>query len=174
MTEEEQGGTAPQPEATASAADEAPEQTAAAVAVADEPAETDETETPSGSAETDTTDTTDVAAATDVDVNGTAPEAVAVSGLQRNTLSSRVPERPGKLRGTVRRLLRPEAGACPMPMQPLQPAWCSRAPAWTRSFNSPSAIRFSRSWRELGLTSKDTRSTASMSYAPWRKATERS
>jgi hypothetical protein len=38
-------------------------------------------------------------------------EAVAVSGLHRNTLSSFVPERPGKLRGTVRRLLRPVAGA---------------------------------------------------------------
>ena len=75
MTEEEQGGTAPQPEAIASAADEAPEQTAAAVAVADEPAETEET--PSASAETDATDTTDVAPATDVDVNGTAVEAVA-------------------------------------------------------------------------------------------------
>ena len=42
MTEEEQGGTAPQPEATASAPDEAPEQTAAAVAVADEPATTED------------------------------------------------------------------------------------------------------------------------------------
>ena len=42
LTEEEQGGTAPQPEATASATDEAPEQTAAAVAVADEPATTED------------------------------------------------------------------------------------------------------------------------------------
>jgi ATP-dependent DNA ligase len=33
-----------------------------------------------------------------------------------------VPLRPGKLRGTVRKLRRPVAGACPMPMQPLQPA----------------------------------------------------
>jgi small subunit ribosomal protein S1 len=40
LTEEQQGGTAPQPEATASATDEAPEQTVAAVAVADEPAAT--------------------------------------------------------------------------------------------------------------------------------------
>ena len=37
--------------------------------------------------------------------------AAAVSGLHRNTLSSAVPERSGKLRGTVRRLLRPVAGA---------------------------------------------------------------
>ena len=67
-------------------------------------------------------------------------EAVAVSGLHRKTLSSRVPERPGKLRGTVRRLLRPDAGAWPMPMQPLQPAWWMRAPACTRSLSRPSAI----------------------------------
>ncbi len=59
-------------------------------------------------------------------------EAAAVSGLHRNTLSSLVPERPGKLRGVVRRLLRPVAGACPMPMQPLQPAWCRRAPACSK------------------------------------------
>ena len=49
-------------------------------------------------------------------------EAAAVSGLTRQTLSSCVPDRPGKLRGTVRRLIFSEAGACPMPMQPLQPA----------------------------------------------------
>ena len=56
-------------------------------------------------------------------------EAAAVSGLTRQTWSSRVPERPGKFRGTVRRLSLPVAGACPMPMQPLQPAWWMRAPA---------------------------------------------
>ena len=38
-------------------------------------------------------------------------DAVAVSGPRRNTLSSRVPDRPGKFLGTVRRLLRPTAGA---------------------------------------------------------------
>ncbi len=90
MTEEEQGGTAPQPEASASAADEAPEQTAAAVAVADEPAETEET--PSASAETDTTDTTDVAAATDVDVNGTAVEAVPAPADEPAPAEPEVPE----------------------------------------------------------------------------------
>ena len=90
MTEEEQGGTAPQPEASASAADEAPEQTAAAVAVADEPAETEET--PSASAETDTTDTTDVAAATDVDVNGTAVEAVPAPAEEPAPAEPEVPE----------------------------------------------------------------------------------
>jgi small subunit ribosomal protein S1 len=38
LTEEQQSGTAPEPEATAAVADQAPEDTAAAVAVADEPA----------------------------------------------------------------------------------------------------------------------------------------
>ncbi len=49
-------------------------------------------------------------------------DAAAVSGLTRQTWSSRVPERPGKFRGTVRRLSLPVAGAWPIPMQPLQPA----------------------------------------------------
>ena len=48
-------------------------------------------------------------------------EAVAVSGEHRKTESSFVPERPGKLRGVVRKEFRPIAGACPMPMQPLHP-----------------------------------------------------
>jgi DNA-directed RNA polymerase subunit E'/Rpb7 len=41
LTEEQQGGTAPEPEARASTADQAPEQAVAAVAVADEPAASD-------------------------------------------------------------------------------------------------------------------------------------
>ena len=56
-------------------------------------------------------------------------DAAAVSGLHRYTWSSRVPDRPGKLRGTVRRLMRSVAGAWPIPMQPMQPAWWMRAPA---------------------------------------------
>ena len=48
-------------------------------------------------------------------------DAAAVSGLQRYTWSSGVPERPGKFRGIVRRLIRSVAGAWPMPMQPMQP-----------------------------------------------------
>ena len=76
MTEEEQGGTAPQPEATASAADEAPEQTAAAVAVADEPA-TIEDATPAASETPETSETAEVAAPADADVNGTSAEVVA-------------------------------------------------------------------------------------------------
>ena len=40
-----------------------------------------------------------------------------------------MPDRPGKLRGKVRRLLRPIAGAWPMPMHPMQPVWWIRAPA---------------------------------------------
>src|SRR6266702_5580603 len=54
--------------------------------------------------------------------------AAAVSGEHSQTESSPVPDRPGKLRGTVRRLFRPIAGACPMPMHPRQPAWWIRAP----------------------------------------------
>src|ERR1700752_3966302 len=38
-------------------------------------------------------------------------DAAAVSGLTRHTLSSRVPDRPGKLRGTVRKLIVSVAGA---------------------------------------------------------------
>src|SRR5699024_8873942 len=49
-------------------------------------------------------------------------EAAAVSGLHKKTRSSLVPERPGKLRGVVRKLFRPVAGACPIPIHPLQPA----------------------------------------------------
>lgn len=48
-------------------------------------------------------------------------EAAAVFGLSRQTLPSRVPDLPGKFRGTVRRLILPVAGAWPIPIQPLQP-----------------------------------------------------
>ncbi len=47
MTEEQLGGTAPEPEALASAAEQASEQAVAAIAVADEPAETPATDTSS-------------------------------------------------------------------------------------------------------------------------------
>ena len=40
-----------------------------------------------------------------------------------------MPERPGKLLGTVLRLFFSVAGAWPMPMHPLQPAWWMRPPA---------------------------------------------
>jgi small subunit ribosomal protein S1 len=76
LTEEEQGGTAPQPEATASAPDEAPEQTAAAVAVADEPAITEDA-TQDASETVEAVDTAEVAASADADVNGASVEAVA-------------------------------------------------------------------------------------------------
>src|SRR5699024_8047508 len=56
-------------------------------------------------------------------------DAAAVSGLHKNTLSSFVPERPGKFLGVVRKLFLPEAGACPIPIHPVQPALCIRAPA---------------------------------------------
>ena len=67
-----------------------------------------------------------------------------------------MPDRPGKLRGTVRRLLRPIAGACPMPMHPMQPAWWIRAPDWIRLSVPPIAVRSARICREVGLTSIDT------------------
>ena len=40
-----------------------------------------------------------------------------------------VPDRPGKLRGIVRRLLPQLDGDWPIPMQPRHPDWCRRAPA---------------------------------------------
>jgi hypothetical protein len=46
--------------------------------------------------------------------------AAAVSGY-KYILSSNVPERPGKFRGIVLRLMVFVAGACPMPMHPIQP-----------------------------------------------------
>src|SRR5699024_5350801 len=55
-------------------------------------------------------------------------EAAPLSGEDKFTLSSFVPERPGKFLGVVLKLFSPVAGACPIPIQPLQPAWCKRAP----------------------------------------------
>ncbi len=57
----------------------------------------------------------------------------------------------------VRRLLRPIAGACPMPMQPMQPVWWMRAPACTRSAVAPIRVRSTRICRDVGFTSSDTR-----------------
>src|SRR5690625_6260118 len=50
-------------------------------------------------------------------------EDAAVSGLHKNTLSSLVPDRPGKFLGVVLKLLRLVAGACLILIHPLQPAW---------------------------------------------------
>jgi len=91
-------------------------------------------------------------------------DAAAVSGLTRHTLSSRVPERPGKLRGTVRSESALVAGAWPMPMQPLQPVWCSRAPAPMRSKVAPIRVRSEKIWRDDGFTSK---LTASLVWWPF-------
>src|SRR5699024_12804396 len=49
-------------------------------------------------------------------------EAAAVSGLHRNTLSSFVPDLPGKFLGVVRTLFVYVARACPIPIQLLPPA----------------------------------------------------
>ena len=66
MTEEKQGGTAPEPEASAPDTDQAPEQVGTAVAVADEPATaelTDPTEeTPATDVASERPDATDVVA----------------------------------------------------------------------------------------------------------------
>src|SRR5699024_12647719 len=59
-------------------------------------------------------------------------DAAASSGLHKNTLSSRVPDLPGKFLGVVRKLFRPLAGACPIPIQPLQPASCIVPPDSTK------------------------------------------
>ena len=76
MTEEQQGGTTPEPEANASA-DQVSEQSVAAIAVADEPAAI--TEPAEGSASTDdTTETADVAA-DGSEVDAPAAEALAVA-----------------------------------------------------------------------------------------------
>jgi hypothetical protein len=83
-------------------------------------------------------------------------EATAVSGEQRYTMSSRVPDRPGKLRGVVRREITSVAGAWPIPMQPLQPAWWIRPPEVTRWYRCPSRIRSARIDLDDGLTSNDT------------------
>ena len=93
-------------------------------------------------------------------------EATAVSGEHRWTMSSRVPERPGKLRGVVRSEITSVAGAWPMPMQPLQPAWWMRAPSVTRLYRCPSLMRSARIEREVGLMSKLTSGWTGWSTAP--------
>jgi small subunit ribosomal protein S1 len=83
LTEEQQGGTAPEPEASASAADLASEKPVAAVAVADEPA-TSET-TPEAADATYVPDTIDVAdgapaaAETATDIDGASPADAAIA-----------------------------------------------------------------------------------------------
>ena len=89
--------------------------------------------------------------------------AAAVSGEHNQTESSSVPDRPGKFRGMVRRLLRPTAGACPMPMQPMQPDWWIRPPARMSSNVHPPFVRSSRISRDEGLMSSDTRSLVCLS-----------
>src|SRR5699024_909728 len=82
-------------------------------------------------------------------------DAAAVSGLHRNTASSTVPERPGKFLGVVLKLFFPVAGACPIPIQPLQPAWCSRAPAERKLAICPFCTSCCSICLEVGLISKD-------------------
>src|SRR5699024_2956669 len=82
--------------------------------------------------------------------------AAVVSGEHSHTASSSVPERPGKLRGMVRKLLRPTAGACPIPIHPIHPDWCMRAPELIRLKVQPPLVRSMRISRDVGLISKDT------------------
>ena len=84
LTEEQQSGTAPEPEATAAVADHAPDDSAAAVAVADEPAtSTDDAEpTTDEAAPTDTT-------STDATAEETAPESEVV---ESEAVESEAPE----------------------------------------------------------------------------------
>ncbi len=83
-------------------------------------------------------------------------EAAAVSGLTRYTRSSFVPDLLGKFLGTVLKLILLLAGAWPIPMQPIHPAWCNLAPEWIRFCNTPFMDKFSNSWREVGVTSNET------------------
>lgn len=84
--------------------------------------------------------------------------AAAVSGEHSHTRSSRVPDRPGKLRGTVRSELWPTAGACPIPMHPRHPVWWRRAPAARSVKVAPIRVRSSKISRDDGLTSTLTES----------------
>src|SRR5699024_12831958 len=55
--------------------------------------------------------------------------ATAPSEIYTLSLHDALPICPGKFLGVVLRLFLPEAGACPIPIQPLHPAWCIRPPA---------------------------------------------
>jgi hypothetical protein len=71
----------------------------------------------------------------------------------------------GEVAGKVRSELRPVAGACPIPMHPMQPAWWIRTPAAIRSNVAPIRVRSEKISRDEGLTSKPTASWV------WRPAT---
>ena len=79
-------------------------------------------------------------------------ETAATSGLARYTLSSAVPERPGKLRLKVRREAAPEGGTWPMPMQGPQADSRMRAPDSMRSARAPVRAIMVNTCREPGVT----------------------
>src|SRR5690554_7744417 len=83
-------------------------------------------------------------------------EAAAVSGLHRYTWSSSVPDLLGKFRGIVLKLMVSEAGACPIPIHPIQPDWWNLAPALIRFAKAWLSIIFWISCLEVGLISNDT------------------
>ena len=93
--------------------------------------------------------------------------AAAVSGLHKYILSSNVPERPGKLRGIVLRLMVFVAGACPIPMHPMHPDWWRRAPAAIKGPRAPISIKFSNTCRDEGLTSKEISGETAFPFTIW-------
>src|SRR3989337_1814303 len=79
-------------------------------------------------------------------------ETAATAGLARYTLSSGVPERPGKLRLNVRREAASEGGDWPMPMQGPQADSRMRAPDSIRSARAPLRAIIVNHCREPGVT----------------------
>src|SRR3972149_6581851 len=68
--------------------------------------------------------------------------------------SSSVPLLPLKFLGKVLTEAAFVGGACPMPMHPRQPDWCTLAPAWVRSIVPPERSTFSSTVLLPGLTSR--------------------
>ena len=75
----------------------------------------------------------------------------------QETLSSLVPERPGKLRGTVRRLIACRGRGLAHADAAVAAGLMKPCTGLDQGHRWPSRIRFSRIAREVGLTSKETR-----------------
>ncbi len=127
MTEEQMGGTAPEPEASASVADQASEEAVATVAVADEPADTNhvtastdvtsEPPAPAADGSADTLSDDETADAPAADVEESAPAAPAPSAPEPSTMEELLAEQDADIRsfkhgdvveGTVVRIDRDE------------------------------------------------------------------
>src|SRR5215217_4527977 len=99
LTEEQQGGTAPEPEASASSADQASEKPVAAVAVADEPAESQQTEATTSAIQADRANGADagdepLAAVTDTPPAVPAPEGTTRAAENGDNGSSAISSSP--------------------------------------------------------------------------------